>query len=80
MTHNLPLQKDLEILREEVNRPTGRFEYMLFHKNQHVATRKHNPISVSDHKSELLVSLRRGNDHGRCGKVDVMLLQLIYQA
>ena len=42
MTHNLPLQKDLEILREEVNRPTGRFEYMLFHKNQHVATRKHN--------------------------------------
>lgn len=42
MTHRLPLQKDLEILREEVNRPTGRFEYMLFHKNQHVATRKHN--------------------------------------
>ncbi|OPZ48914.1 MAG: hypothetical protein BWY95_00452 [Bacteroidetes bacterium ADurb.BinA104] len=42
MTHNLPLQKDLEILREEVNRPSGRFEYMLFHKNQHVATRKHN--------------------------------------
>jgi hypothetical protein len=42
MTHNLPLQKDLEILREEVNRPTGRFEYMLFHKNQHVATRKDN--------------------------------------
>jgi hypothetical protein len=42
MTHNLPLQKDLEILREEVNRPSGRFEYMLFHKNQHIETRKHN--------------------------------------
>lgn len=42
MTHLLPLQKDLEILREEVNRPSGRFEYMLFHQNQHVATRKDN--------------------------------------
>lgn len=42
MTHNLPLQKDLEILREEVNRPSGRFDYMLFHKNVHVETRKHN--------------------------------------
>ena len=42
MTHRLPLQKDLEILREEVNRPSGRFEYMLFHQNQHIQTRKHN--------------------------------------
>jgi hypothetical protein len=42
MTHNLPLQKDLEILREEVNRPSGRFDYMLFHQNQHIETRKHN--------------------------------------
>jgi hypothetical protein len=43
MTHyNVPLQKDLEILRETVNRPTGRFEYLLFHKNQHVVTRKDN--------------------------------------
>lgn len=42
MTHRLPLQKDLEILREEVNGPSGRFEYMLFHQNQHIQTRKHN--------------------------------------
>ena len=42
MTHTTPLQKDLEILRQEVNRPTGRYEYMLFHQNRHVATRKDN--------------------------------------
>lgn len=38
----LPLQKDLEVLRQEVRRPSGRFEYMLFHKGRHVVTRHDN--------------------------------------
>lgn len=42
MTHNIPLQKDLEILRTTANRPMGRYEYMLFHKGVHISTRVDN--------------------------------------
>lgn len=65
MTHNLPLQKDLEILREEVNRPTRRFEYMLFHKNQHVATRidsrEFRFAAVSSMNGEIILECLRSN-------------------
>lgn len=39
MKSMLVLQKDLEVLRQEVGRPSGRFEYMLFYKGKHVVTR-----------------------------------------
>jgi len=42
MNYLLPLQKDLEIHRQLVNRPTGKFDYLLFHKGEHIATRKDN--------------------------------------
>lgn len=66
MTHtNVPLQKDLEILRQEVNKPLGRFEYMLFYKNRHVATRidsrEFRFAAVSSMNGEIILECLRSN-------------------
>lgn len=42
--HYLPLQKDLEVHRRQVDRPTGRYEYILLHKGTLVGIRKDNRI------------------------------------
>lgn len=62
--HYLPLQKDLEIHRKQVDLPTGRYEYILYHKGEQITIRKDNRIMnygavyVSKNGKIILESLR----------------------